>query len=41
MWKNRTQHLRKINGINGLYYDTVSGKYVRPYKNEQTSQTSF
>ena len=41
MWKNRTRQLRKINGIEGIYYDTVGKKFVKPYKNGQTPQTSF
>ena len=41
MWKNRTKQLRKINGIEGIYYDTVGKKFVKPYKNGQTPQTSF
>ena len=41
MWKNRVKQLRKIDGINGIYYDTVGKKFVKPYKNGQTSQTSF
>ena len=41
MWKNRVKQLRKINGINGIYYDTVGKKFVKPYKNGQTPQTSF
>jgi len=41
MWKNRTKQLRKINGIEGIYYDTIGKKFVKPYKNGQTPQTSF
>jgi hypothetical protein len=41
MWKGRIKHLRKIKDINGLYYDTISGKYLRTYKKGQTPQTSF
>ena len=41
MWKNRTKQLRKINGIEGIYYDTVGRKFVKPYKNGQIPQTSF
>lgn len=40
MWKNRVKQLRKINGIEGIYYDTVGKKFVKPY-NGQTLQTSF
>lgn len=41
IWNNRKQYLRKINGINGLYYDTLSGQYKKFYKKEQTPQTNF
>ena len=41
MWKNRVKQLRKINEIDGIYYDTVGKKFVKPYKNGQTPQTSF
>lgn len=41
MWKNRVRQLRKINGIEGIYYDTVGKKFIKPYKNGQTPQTSF
>lgn len=41
MWKNRVKQLRKINGIEGIYYDTVGKRFVKPYKNGQTPQTSF
>lgn len=41
MWKNRVRQLRKINGIEGIYYDTIGKKFVKPYKSGQTPQTSF
>lgn len=41
IWKNRAKYLRKIDGVDGLYYDTYSRQYKKFYKNGQTSQTSF
>lgn len=41
MWKNRVRQLRKINGIEGIYYDTVGKNFIKPYKNGQTPKTSF
>jgi hypothetical protein len=41
IWKNRSQYLRKIKDVDGLYYDTLSKQYKKFYKNGQTPQTSF
>ena len=41
IWKNRAKYLRKIDGVDGLYYDTYSRQYKKFYKNGQTYQTSF
>jgi hypothetical protein len=33
MYANNPSRFKKLNGIDGIYFDTYGNKFVRPYKN--------
>ena len=35
MYANNPSRFKKLNGIEGIYFDTYGNKFVRPYKNNQ------
>ena len=41
MWKGRTQNLRKIRGVNGLYWDIINNRVVQPYNKNEGLQIDF
>lgn len=41
MWQGRTQNLRKINGLNGFYWDISGNRVVQPYNQANTPSVDF
>ena len=41
MWQGRTRNLRKINGLNGFYWDIVGKRVVQPYNQSSVPTVNF